>query len=299
MAKSIYKNIKPTTIFFVAGIILLLVSFFVWWKFIFTSPASVFDRMLSNSLSSPAVTKQMHQEEEGQNLHQVTDLQTSPHARTHSISYLSQASGTNQTLITTENIGTLGVDYVRYKDIKTSQTSPDGKPFDFSSVLNIWGKTPENSLESNAQQFNQTLLGVVPIANVPQPKRGQLLNQIRGLGVYEINNNTVKRQYKNGRLIYTYDVKIAPSAYVSMLKAFSRSLGITILERVDPNQYMDSPPLKLSFEIDVLSGQLKKIIHSDTGRTEEYSAFGVRQIIGTPKTAIDVNELQTRLQQLR
>lgn len=282
----------------IAGGLLLAVSTIAWWKLVFSHPINVFDRMLSSSLATPSVFKQTSQSSEGQALDQTLALVTKPQARVSSKSVLRQTTAA-ETRVTTESIGTLEADYVRYTDIKTKQAGPDGKPIDFNNVLNVWGKSSQDSMAGGPQLFNQTLFGIVPIGDIAEPERSLLLRQITDTGVYKFDSKTVKRQTVNGRPVYSYQVSIRPMDYITMLKAFARSLGVAQLERIDPTQYKDDKPLSFSFDIDVLSGQLKKIDHADSKRVETYSSYGIRKNIPIPNTSISVDELQSRLQKLR
>ena len=266
---------------------------------VYSSPTNVFNRMLANSLASPAVSKVVKQNDDSQNLNQKSALVTEPEQIVHAISVLGQTSDAD-TSITTESIGTPSVDYVRYTDIQTSQKNSTGGAFDFSSVTGIWGKAADSDPNSGgAQLFNQTVLGVVPVANVRQPLRKALLDQIKTDGVYKVDAGSVKRQILNGRPVYTYQVEIVPVAYVTMLKNFARAIGLTQLEQVDPTQYKGSPPLKFTFDVDVWSGQLIKVSYDGSDRTESYSGYGARTQVDIPTEHIGVDELQMRLQLIR
>lgn len=290
---------KPAVVLYSLGIVILIISAGFWWRLVYSSPTNVFDRMLANSLSTSSVTKTTNQADDSQKLTQTTVLVAQPKQIVRSTSVLGQSDDPD-TRITTESIGTPKADFVRYTDIKTSQRNPDGNPFDFSSVIGVWGRTDQGDPDSSsAQLFNQTALGVVPSANLPLPLRRSLLEQIKNDGVYKIDTSSVKRQLVNGRPVYSYKVSVLPVAYVTMLKNFARSLGITRLEQVDPSQYKDSEPLKFTFDIDVWSGQLTKIAYDGSVRTEVYQAYGARTQIEAPASFIAVDELQSRLQQIR
>jgi hypothetical protein len=205
-----------------------------------------------------------------------------------------------QAVITTESIGTLQNDFVRYLDIKTDQKNSSGSSFDFSNVLSVWGKSGDNKeAGEEAQLFSQTVLGVVPIANLPLSARQELLRQIQNDKVYTVDYGTVKRAKSNGRPVYTYDVTVEPVAYINMLKTFAHSLGLTQLDQVDSSQYANTPALKFSFEVDVWSAQLTKVTYIESNRTETYSAYGARALVNQPKDTITLEELQTRLQSIQ
>lgn len=299
MSKSITSKFTVARVIIVAGLLVLLASLCAWWRFVYSSPAHVFDRMLATSLSSSSVSKVVSQADESQTLHQTSTLVAEPDQIVRAMSVLGQTADT-ATSITTESIGTPETDFVRYNAIKTSQKNAAGKNYDFSSVIGLWGKSSQdNPTSGGVQLFNQTVLGVVPVANVRQPLRAALLEKIKKENVYKIDTAAVKRQIINGRPVYIYDVTINPVAYVSMLKNFARDIGLTQLEQVDPAQYENSAPLKFVFDVDVWSGQLRKVSYDSSSRNEVYKGYGIRTQIKLPTTSIGVDELQARLQQIQ
>lgn len=275
-------------------VVVFLVSGWGWWHFVQSKPSNVFDRMLATMLATSSVTKTITQEENGQKLDQKIQLTTQPKAQVHSENVLNQG----QAVITTESIGTVRNDFVRYTDIQTEQKNSSGSSFDFSSVLASWGKSGNSEETEQAQLFNQTLLGVVPTGNLPSGARKQLIEQIQKDKVYAVDYSTVKRANVGGRPVYTFDVAMQPVAYINMLKTFARSLGLTHLDQVDASQYENTPELKFSFEVDVWSAQLKKVTYTDSGRSEVYTAYGARVLVDEPGDTITLEELQTRLQQV-
>lgn len=280
-------------------IILLIAGTLGWYRLYYTNPSEVFSRMLHNSLSTPGVTKVVSQSDTDQQLDQRAQLVTTPTQRVRSTVILRQGAG-GDTLITTESIGTTHADYVRYADLKTNQKTAEGKDFNFAAILNIWGKADSNDTTSGgAQLYNQTVLGVVPVGNLDATLRQQLLNQIINDNVYTVNYATIKKTKQAGRPVYSYDVSVMPVAYVSMLKAYARDIGLKQLEPVDPNQYAGSAPLKFNFNIDVWSGALTQITYKDSKRTEKFSSYGVHPQIELPTKTVPIEQLQSKLQEIQ
>lgn len=294
----VFKPTLPKFIF-VLGIIILVGAFGAWWRLVYSNPTRVFDRMLSAHLSTPSITKTISESDDTQKLSQQTQLTISPTARVHSTNVLRQVADAS-TVVTTESIAAPTVDYVRYVDIKTGQKNSAGKPFDFSSVLGKWGKAEQSDAQSGgAQLFNQTALGVVPAADLPQAQREDLMKLIKDTKVYQTDMKKVKRTIQNGRPVYSYDVTVKPVAYVTVLKAFARDIGLKQLESIDASQYAASSDLAFTFDIDVWSGQLNKISYSDSQRSESYSSYGARLQIQLPSTSLTISGLQSRLQQVQ
>lgn len=297
MVKTSRGALTPIKLIVLGGIILLLVAAVAWWRVVYSSPRNVFNRMLAQSLSTSAVTKNVSQNDPQQQLEQVVTFRTQPSAEVQARNVLQQGPGT---VITTESIGTQETDFVQYTNITTDQKSLSGKPFNFSSVIGFWGRSDNASPETGgAQLFNQSLYGVVPFANLPQSARRNLLDQIYTSDVYKVDVNTVKKQLVNGRPVYAYDVTVLPVAYVGMLKTFAQSLGRKDLDHVNPTQYANSAALKFVFEIDVWSGQLRKVTYVGSDRSEVFGSYGTRVRPTIPTESIPINELQNRLQQIQ
>lgn len=297
MSKTFISKQRAVPLIVLAGFVILSLAIGSWFRLIYSSPTAVFDRMLRTTFSTRGLTKNSYQKQEGQELYQTAQLITSPYHRVHSRSVLKQGSG-GGTAISTESIGTVSADYVRYTKIETDQKTAEGKEFDFKSVVGVWGKADANDPYSGgAQLYDQTALGVVPIGNLASGPRTKLIRQIKEANVFDTDFNSVKRVLVNGRPRYTYDVAIKPVVYITMLKSFAKEVGIKNLEQVDPAQYEGSSPIKFSFDIDVWSGQLLGIKYKDSERTENYGGYGARIEIKPPEANISAAELQQRLQQ--
>lgn len=278
------------------GIAILAATGWYWYQNVVTDPQNAFDRMLNSSLQSSSYARHSTQEQADQSL-VVDSVQTlAPYHRVYAQNVLTQGGG--NTVIETENLATTDTNYVRYTDIKTDQKKITGEDFDFSSVLGVWGQAPAANAESSTSQlYSQNV--VVPLVNLDPINRKQLLEQIKNDQVYTVDYNNVTRQKTNGRLTYTYSVTVAPVSYINMLKTLDSMLAINQLENLNPEVYQDTPPLTFAFEVDVLSGQLVKIVYQNNQLEETFSSYGAQVDVRTPKDTIELQLLQTRLQQLQ
>lgn len=296
MIKKLLGKISVIKVLVLTGIFVLIGAGYGWWRMVYSNPVNVFNRMLATSLSSNSVTRAVKQDDGAQILDQVSQFSVSPNMRVHGTNDLTQITDAG-TVVTTENIATPTVDFVRYTDIKTSQKNTSGKSFDFSSVIGIWGKADsEDPLSGGAQLFNQNLFSVMPVANLPAAQRKEIVSLIKTSKVFETDFTKVEKSIRGGRPVYSYQVAINPQAYVAMLKVFARDMGLTQLEQVDPSQYADSEPLRFTFGIDVWSGQLRTIEYQDSKRTEQISAYGAQLLIPLPTETVTLDKLQTKLQ---
>lgn len=277
------------------GVVVAGLTIWSWWHYVYSHPKRVFERMLASSLSTPSVTKQISESGDGRSVQQATQLSINPSPSVRSLNTLEQTDSK----IVTETIAFPTVEYVRYNSIKTEQKTVDGDAYDFASIIGVWGMSSDNSIYTGgAQLFDQTLLGVVPIASLQPADRKALLRQIEQEQVYHIDFSSVQQNTVNGRPVYTYHVSLNPRAYVNMLKTFSRLVGNDELAEVDVAEYPESPRLEVELSVDVWSGQLRTATFADSQRVEQYRAHGARHRVKEPTDAISLQELQMKLQQL-
>ena len=296
MIRTLIRANRKTLIWTAILIIAILAALTVWYKNIYSDPRRVFQAMLENSLRTTSVTKQVIQGDEVQSLDQVARLQNGEDHNVQSITTLSQ-SGSSSATVVTESIGTPTNDFVRYRSIDTDQRSTDGGDLDFSQVLGVWGNTAASG-ETTGELYNETVLGVIPIGNVPAEDREKLMEMISELDVYKVEYSNVKRGTVNGRASYEYTVKVLPEAYVTLLKAYASAVGLTHLQNINPASYENSDPIEFKVVVDIMSHRLAKITYG-TGRVENYFAYGNTVPLSLPEETITVEELQQRVQSVQ
>lgn len=297
---------RPYWWMYTAGVLLLVISAWLWWTKVYLGPERVFWGMVSNSLSTSGVTVEFAQESEQNKIRQIVQVELGAADRAHSLSTLTQGN----TEIKTEIIGTRDADYTRYRSIKTDQKNEAGQSLDVSKVVNVWSKSDDiaqsETQASGHQLFAQALLGIgLPVGSVPVPigevsakDRDKLLRQIREQGVYEISFNDVKKERKDGRSVYTYDIEIQTILYVRLMKDFARKLGLHELDQVDPNAYQTAQPLKVTLTVDPYVRRLVAVSNGQEGFTQTYHGYGLPLKTTLPKDPISAADLQRRLTEL-
>lgn len=298
---------RPYWYLYVGGVVVLLLTGYLWWSRVYLSPQRVFWGMVSNSWSTNGVTIETSQESQQASIKQLVQVALGTTNRAHSLTTLTQGN----TVVKTEIIGTEDADYTRYRSIKTDQKNSQGKPLDTSKVVGVWAKS-DNSQQtatqaSGHQLFSQAVLGVgLPVGSVPVPigdlsnqQRQDLLELARGENVYQpsFKGGDVQKQHKNGHLLYTYTTKIQTITYIDLMKRFAKDVGLHDLDQVDPNTYRSAQPMQVKLTVDAYSRQLVGV---DTGQgyQQKYEAYGLPLNIGLPKNPVTTQELQTRLSQL-
>lgn len=287
---------KLVTVIVGIGVVLLGISAVAMEVRANTSPDRVFERMLHNALSTNSVVKSSNVDSETQKVNQATHLRTAPDARVHALVEINQI-GEGGSYVKRESLVTEQNSFVRLVDIKTSQVSSTGKPFDFSSILGVWAQSPADaSNNSLSQLYGQNV--AVPYAHLSSANRKMVLEQIERDGVYKIDYSKVKEARFNNRKAYVYQVGVKPVAFINMMKTVGQLEGVKDYADIDANAYKNLPDVNFVLIIDALSGDL---VQADYGndQVETYSGVGLRHIESDPKSAVSTLELQQRLQKLQ
>jgi len=277
-------------------VVLAILGLNSWYKTIYSDPRRVFNAMLENSLRTGSITKQVVQNSEEQTLDQTVRLQLGAKHVAQGMTNLSQ-KGLASATVMTESLGTPTSDFVRYKSIDTDQKNEAGQPLDFSQILGVWGKS-EVTDTTSGELYNESVLGVIPFGNLSASDRKELLNIAKELDVYKVEYETVNRGDINGRPAYEYTVKVLPEAYVTLLKEYAKRVGLTHLEDINPANYANADSIEFKVSVDVRTRRLAGITY-DSGREEYYSAYGTRPNVELPTETVPIEELQSRLQQVK
>lgn len=296
---------RPLWHFYVTGVVILALSGWLWWAKVYTAPTHVFWSMLNNSLATKSFVMEIDQTAGEDSLRQLihADLRA---AQAHSLTRLKQEG----TEVKTEIIGTPSVDYTRYTSIASDQKDASGKPADTSKVLNVWsrseGTAQTETSGSGHQLYAQAVLGIgLPVGSMPVPMAGfgsrdreTLMERIRSENIYRPDFATVKKERKDGRLIFTYETTIQTILYVRLMQVVAQHLGLSELDQVDANTYSNAATIRLKLGVDALSHQLVSV-DSGQGFTQKYTAYNVPIKVQVPSNPISAAELQRRLDEIQ
>jgi hypothetical protein len=277
----------------IIGLLWLIAALIAWWYVVYESPKNVFEGMLKNNFSTTSVTKHVTTQQNGVRAVEDTQVQLGKDNVTRTLTTLTQGTDT----VTTEAISTQTQDYVRYIAINTSRKDAAGKKLSFSSALNTWAKS-DNQTASSGQSTAQMMLNIFPVGNVNPSDRKELVKFIENENVFNVKYKTVKKQTIHGRRVYTYQVQLLPQSYVAMLKKFGESAGLRDqVANLNPDDYAGAAPTNLTVTIDAVSRHLTSVTTADgtSSRHETYDAYGVQKPLILPKNTISTTELQQRL----
>lgn len=253
------------------------------------NPKNVFNGMIDNNFATTGYTRETASDQNDLKSQEVAQIQTGGINTVETRTSLERGDEK----VITEAIGTEKHDFVRYTKIETAQKDSQGKEMDFSKVMNVWAKNDSAGLGNN---FQQLLLGIVPIGNVSPETRAELKKFTRDHTVFSVDYDSVKKETVDGRKTYTYEVQLLPQTYVELLKIYGNAVGLSDqVAELDPKNYADAEPTNLTITVDAMSRTLTHIKYPEANRGESYSGFGITKPLTLPSKTITGAELQKRL----
>jgi hypothetical protein len=283
----------------IAVIIVVLIVGFVWWNFIWQSPQHIFSDMLTNSLDTNSVTKQLIASTNSQSINQIVRLEM---GSTNAAEWLVTVSQSN-TSVTSDSIGTPTTGYIRYTSIAI-HPSTVSKAAEFKSLVNVWGKDDGKTDVSLGTLFNKTLLDILnaplpPIGNITGSERQSLVSYDLNQNVFTVNYAQVKSANFEGQNVYIYPVAVHLGPYVRMMQSFAHSLGITDLESYNPDQFSTLAPVELNISVNKLSHEMVEVSYPANGFIQTYSDWGLLKSVPIPSKTIPTTILEARIQSLQ
>jgi hypothetical protein len=262
------------------------------------NPNRAFWDMLANNLATPGVTRVLQQTSQGLSVSQYTQLNFGAHPTAHALTVFTQNGGT----IATEEISDATHDFVRYQKIITPRKTAAGKPLDVSGVVGKWARLdPGGSFGSTVSSglFDQSLFGILPIANLDSTNRVRLLDYMHTTDVFSYDADKVKTAAVDGHRVYEYQVSIKPAPYVALMQHFGKLVGAKEYDTLDPNDYGSAAAIAVMVAVDTTTHQLVELEQTATGQLERYQAFGAITPVALPHATLTTSELERRITTLQ
>lgn len=276
------------------GAALIGVSGWLWWTQILINPDRVLSDAISNSLQTNSVTRRIVQNDNGQKVDQTSYLSFyAPSVSSETLSVFSQPGSNNQqTVLTTNTIGTTSADYIRYKSVEGAENLPGAD--NFNKLIGVWAKKDDQS-GGQLSFLNESLFSLVPFANLDPQDKSTLLDLINQKELYKYNS--AKRINENNRQVYIYELNIKPVDLIEVISKYAELTGAADPEQFNPQDYEGAAPVPVRFAVDIVSRNLIRIEYGGAaGRTETYSGYNLFRPINIPEETITIEELQKRLQ---
>ena len=277
----------------IISLIIFAVSGSVWWKQVYNSPRRVFEGMLKTNLTTQSVTRTTVSDDSSSAIEKYEQLSFVPPMASRTAAVINQGSGDSETHVISETVGTNDADYSRYVKIDTNQKGSSGNKLDYSNVLNIWGNSPY------PQAYPQTVLGLIPFANLKAKDLPEMLTLFTDSKAYEVDYSSVEPRRIDGKSALVFSVKINTGQYVKVLKTIASRAGFSDFADLNPDDYANSAPITVKLTVDKLSRQLLEADYVDTGQKEQYSAYGLSLPVLVPEKYEYIESLQQKIQEIQ
>jgi len=277
--------------------ILLIVSSYLAYTRLYLTPERRFWNAINNNLALPSVVRTVEQGGTGNKSIDTTRFTFGAQAVQDKVSSVSFKNATAESNVTTETLSTPTTQYVRYKNIFSTEKKSDGTDYHFDSIKDIWAKQDEATDASGADNqrlsYLQPLITLAPFGNLTPEARQSIVAELKD-GSYVIDFAHPAYQNNNGQKYVTYDVKVQTKKYVKALQDYFTAAGFGSFPPLDPSGYADSSTVSAKFTIELKTNAIVGIQYND--QKELYSDFGVTKPVLIPTSTIPLNELQGRLQ---
>ncbi len=280
----------------VVSLIIFTVVGIAWWNNIYLRPRNVFEDMLKNNLATKSVTKQTETTNGASIMNETKQVSFVPEMASRSVLKITQPGTDGETEVITESIGTLKTDYSQYLQIDTAEKGEDNKALDYSNVLNTWGRS---NPATSPQNFQQSILGLVPFANIRSDQRLAIVKKLINEQAYVVDYAGVQPKEIDGYSALVFPVSIDSAKYLSVLIELAKMAGYADLSGLDPSQYQDTPPIEVDMIVDKRSRKLLEVDFKGSDQKEVYSSYGLSMPIQPPENSIAIEELQQKIQEVR
>lgn len=264
-----------------------------WWTRENELPQTVFFGALANNLAASGVTCRVEQDSQATTSRQTIALSLVGRLGAHATTSLQQ----NSSSVTTEELSTKDADYVRYTAITTGQKGVAGRPLDFGSVLNVWGKS-----SGSTTLYSQMIVGsscVVPFGHLTDSRRQPLLNELHSRQPFKADFAAAKLVTYQGQRVRSYPVTVQPSAYITFLQHVAKQNNLHDLDNLQPSAFSRAAPAKLTFIITARTHRLVAIHYGGNVRSVSFTDYNKPPHITLPAKSIPAVELQQRLEAVK
>lgn len=279
--------------FVVFGVVIVLVTSYFWYTRLYMTPERRFWSALNNSMATPSVVRTLSQGNEGNKV--VQDFRFyygEEKILQNNISY-NETNAASSTNVETEGIVYFPQDqYLRYNAFSNSQNGK--KSADIDDLLGVWALQKNNDPERSRLDYVSELISLAIFGNFDAKYRNETINQMKEQNVYgEVNNGVSKDVDGEAVVVYETSVKLKP--YVTLLNnAFVRA-GYGNFTALNPDDYQNEPSLPVTVTVRKKDNTIRSIDYS--GRVEQYSNYGVKNLIERPDATLSVEALQRRVQE--
>lgn len=277
----------------VIGLLVLLGGLWAWYQYLHRGTYNVFWDTVDNNLNLFGVTRQTTQENGNAKFNQKLQISLGANDVAHGVTTVMQPTAAGNNVIVTETIGTPTNNYVRYTNIQTP-TKVNTAP-----IINKWSR--DLLVVGNTQNrstLTDGLLSALPIADLSQPQRQEIVQFMKDNNVYTVDYKGAKVVERAGKQGYEYNVRIDFQKYMEAAKQIDAMMGIGQLKNVDLQSYENAQPQDVTLVMSIDGRQLLEISYPGSTLKETFSSYGARVPVELPETDMSRSELETLIKRV-
>jgi F0F1-type ATP synthase assembly protein I len=257
-----------------------------WYNNVYANSERVFWGMIDNNLKTNSVTEEIKQTSATDSSDELTQMSFTPNPSVRYIKKITASNAQGSAQISVESIGTPKDTYQHYVSI----TQP-GKPSStFKDIYPLWLKN-SGSPQSDTTLFNQKILNSANLfGNMPSAERAKTINYLHN--AYHTNFDAVEKQKVDGRKVFIYKTKINLKDYIKAVHFYAESLGLPNADKLKPENYKKTDQFSVTYSVDVMSRQLKKVVYTNTSTQAQYSGYGIQANFHPPAHTVSYQKLQ-------
>ncbi len=282
----------------ILSIVLCAVSGYMAYTRLYLTPERRFWKAIGNSLSTRSIVRETQAGGSGNKSIEKTRFVFGDQPNQTKISSINNKTATSESNVITESILLPTTQYVRYKELFSTEKKTDGGDYDFSKIKNVWAKQDDAKDEESKQQqrlaYIQPLITLVPFGNLSPSQRSSVLNRLKNDKAYVVDFDHVTYSKVNGRQYALYNVQVKTKKYVGALQEYLRDLGLGEFPPLNPANYPDNARVNALFLVETRGNVITAVTYN--GQNEHYQDYGVISQIDLPSKTIGLSELQERLQ---
>ncbi len=294
--KTMHWNFKKITKYLLAlGVLLAVVTSYVWYSQLYMTPERRFWIAINNSMATPSVVRTLTQGGSGNQVVQQYRFNFAPQRVVQNKVVYTEKSAVTNTTVTTEGIIYPTEQFLRYTEF-TNDRSDSASNANIDSVLGKWASQPsENEEESKLNYLSEQVLLVI-FGNYGANIRNEVVSELYNRGVYGENLAVPLDDKLNEVDVYVYNVNVKLKDYAEILNNAFIAAGYGAFEPLNPDNYSEDSTVTGNILVSKRNNSIVGV--SFGGREEVYGNYGVTATVEKPDASLTVEELQQQVQSL-
>jgi hypothetical protein len=286
---------KITKYFLLFGVLIAVVTSYIWYTELYMTPERRFWSAINNSMATPSVIRTLTQGGSGNQVVQDYRFNFAPQRVVQNRVVYTEKSATTDTSVTTEGIIYPTEQFLRYTDFTNSRTDNENEA-NIDEVLGAWAVQESEDEEQAKLNYLSEQVSLVIFGNYGASFRNQVLSEMQANNVYGEKLNDALEDSLDGEKVFVYQIDVKLKKYAELLNRAFIQAGYGEFPPLDPENYAEDSTVNGTVVVSQKDNSVIRI--SFGGREEAYGNYGVVKTVEKPEAELTVEELQQRVQEL-